>query len=45
VNIHFTGGMETLKMGETVLIPAAIASEITLYPKIESRLLEVYIEE
>ncbi|MCX6235520.1 MAG: mannose-6-phosphate isomerase [Bacteroidetes bacterium] len=45
VNIHYTGGMENLKMGETVLIPAAIASEITLFPRIESKLIEVYIEQ
>jgi len=44
VNIHYRGGMEAVKTGEAVLIPAEIKDQIMLYPKTESKLLEVYID-
>jgi mannose-6-phosphate isomerase len=44
VNIHYPGGMESITIGEVILIPAEITDQIMLYPKTGSRLLEVYLE-
>lgn len=43
VEIHSEGGMETLKSGETILIPAVL-KEIEIVPEEESEMLEVFIK-
>lgn len=40
--LHYNGGTEMLKSGDTVLIPAVI-EEITLEPILPSKVLEIYI--
>ncbi len=43
VRIEHSNGDETLKKGETILIPAALR-EFTLVPENKSKLLEIYIQ-
>lgn len=40
-NVEFDGGIESLKAGEVILIPA-IMEKIQIVPLVESRILEVY---
>ncbi len=41
--VQYNGGVESLKAGEVVLIPASMEGNIALVPSKETRILEIYI--
>lgn len=41
--VQSEGGVESLKAGEVILIPASLEGKIALVPSVETRVLEIYI--
>jgi mannose-6-phosphate isomerase len=42
-SIDYSGGTESLKAGEVIMIPAALQGNIALVPRVDTRILEIYI--
>lgn len=42
-SVQYTGGTESLKAGEVILIPASLEGNIAIVPTIETKILEIYI--
>lgn len=42
-SVDYSGGTESLKAGEVIMIPSALQGNIALVPKGETRILEIYI--